>query len=160
MNRKYKYPFIPDKTMYAAVRYACKLIRETGYFNKAVENAADEYNVNEDELKKHIRARQAAGQKGVAKGRKYRWFILQEYAYNEADQEREYGHYSIIRATSRDNAKNHFTNSDFYHTMQDDYGGNYCYRYFHEIRGNEDGYDTKAAALKALAEIGDRQDVR
>ena len=37
----YKYPYIQDKNMYAAVMYACKMIRENGYFNKAVEYALE-----------------------------------------------------------------------------------------------------------------------
>lgn len=35
-----KYPYISDKRMYAAVMNACKYIRETGYFNKAIMNNA------------------------------------------------------------------------------------------------------------------------
>ena len=60
----YKYPFIPDKRMYAAVMGACKYIRETGYFNKAVQYNADKFGVDPNELEKEIRKRQSAGQKG------------------------------------------------------------------------------------------------
>jgi len=70
----YKYPFIPDKTMYAAVMGACSYIRETGYFNKAVKYYANKYGVDEDELAKHVRARQGAGQKG--KSRQYKHFVV------------------------------------------------------------------------------------
>lgn len=75
----YKYPYIADKRMYAAVMGACSYIRETGYFNKAVRYYADKYNVDEDEVAQEIRKRQSAGQKGkkpASKSRKYKYFIV------------------------------------------------------------------------------------
>lgn len=71
---KYKYPYIANKTMYSAVMFACNMIRENSWFNKAVSTAADYYGVNEEELAKHIRARQSAGQKAKSKPKKYKWF--------------------------------------------------------------------------------------
>lgn len=69
----YKYPFVP-KEYYAAVMYACYLIRKYGTFNRAIKTAADKYSVDESELEKHIRKRQGAGQKG--KTRKYKWYVV------------------------------------------------------------------------------------
>lgn len=69
----YKYPYI-SREYYAAVMFACKMIRQNGYFNKAIQKAADYYGVDEDKLAKHVRARQGAGQKGTT--RKYKWYLL------------------------------------------------------------------------------------
>ena len=75
----YKYPYISDKNMYAAVMGACSYIRETGWFNKAVAYYAKKYHVDQDELAKHIRARQGAGQKANndSNRRKYSWFAVE-----------------------------------------------------------------------------------
>lgn len=70
-----KYPFIADKKLYAAVMFACKMIREEGFFYKAVERAADYYNVDEEDVAKEVRKRQSAGQKGKPLG-KMKWFIV------------------------------------------------------------------------------------
>lgn len=69
---KSKYPWIP-KEYYAAVMYACKLIRDNGNYNKSIRIASNYYDVDEDTLSKHVRARQAAGQKG--KTRKYKYYV-------------------------------------------------------------------------------------
>ena len=53
--------------------YACKLIREHGNYNKAIRIASSHYDVDADTLSKHVRARQAAGQKG--KTRKYKYYV-------------------------------------------------------------------------------------
>ena len=71
----YKYPFIADKELYKAVMFACKMIREEGFFNKAVARAADYYNVDEEDVAREVRKRQAAGQKGKPLG-KMKWFIV------------------------------------------------------------------------------------
>ncbi len=70
-----KYPFIADKKLYAAAMFACKMIREEGFFNKAVARAADHYNVDEEDVAKEVRKRQSAGQKGKPLG-KMKWFIV------------------------------------------------------------------------------------
>ena len=74
----YKYPYIP-KPYYPATMFACKMIREDGFFNKAISAASRYYSVDPDELEKHVRARQGAGQKAksATKGRKYSWFAVQ-----------------------------------------------------------------------------------
>ena len=65
---KCRYPYIADKEMYAAVMGACSMIREMGYFHKAVSYYASRYGVDEDELAAHIRARQGVGQHGKQRG--------------------------------------------------------------------------------------------
>ena len=52
-----KYPWI-EKKYYPAVMFACKLIREDGYFNKAIKASAKYYKVDEDTLKRLVRERQ------------------------------------------------------------------------------------------------------
>ena len=47
---KYKYPYVP-KEYYSAVMFACKLIRENGYFNKAIKTAAKYLSVHGDLLR-------------------------------------------------------------------------------------------------------------
>lgn len=68
-KKQYTYPYIP-KEYYPAVMFACKIIRENGWFNKAINTAAKYYGVNREELKSHVRARQGAGQR--AKNQKRR----------------------------------------------------------------------------------------
>ena len=74
---EYRYPYIKDRDMYAAVMGACSYIRETGYFNKAVSYYARKFGVDRDELEKEIRKRQGAGQKLKNKGRKYEWVLIE-----------------------------------------------------------------------------------
>lgn len=71
-----KYPYIP-REYYAATMFACKMIRENGYFNKAIKIAANYYQVDETILKEHVRKRQGAGQKGSR--RKYQYYLLLYY---------------------------------------------------------------------------------
>lgn len=143
----YKYPYIP-KQYYAAVMFACKMIRENGYFNKAISTAANYYNVDEDELAKHVRARQGAGQKGTT--RKYKWFLLLTYDdvmqfddcgtlnswsyYTEGDW-RAHSHKRVIKATSLKNAKSQVEMS---HPSQ-------RYEYF-EVVCNSAQFDTEKEA--------------
>ena len=150
-----KYPYIPDKRMFAAVMCACHMIRESGWFNKAVSYAADKFNVDEDDLAKHIRERQAAGQrkKQTAKGRKYKWFISEKWVRSEADGEGHSLGLSVFRASSPHNAEHKFSEEDLNNTIRNDYGGNYAPVFSHHVRGNPDGYPTKAEALVALKKL-------
>ena len=101
-----KYPYIPDKTLYAAVMYACKMIRETGWFNKAVEEASDYYDVPEEDIAREIRKRQSVGQKNSSKKRKYKWYIVDEYEHFQyRDDCEEYVsnpyRFKVVRAIDR-----------------------------------------------------------
>lgn len=119
MSTEYKYPYIP-RGYYPAVMYACKLIRENGYFNQAVKRASNYYDVDEEEVARYVRERQGAGQKG--KSRKYKYYVVCGYAdykaydggddiyiydsehYTEADY-LKYAFKAVVRATSALNAK-------------------------------------------------------
>lgn len=103
---EHKYPFIP-KPYYAAVMFAAKMIRENGYFNKAIQQAAKYYGVDPSELEKHVRARQAAGQKGKKRGsyQYYRYKGKADLYYGETDS--FFGTMvfdEVIKATSENNA--------------------------------------------------------
>lgn len=113
------YPYIKDKNMYAAVMGACSYIRDTGYFHKAVSYYADKYKVDEKELEREIRKRQAAGQKG--KTRKYKYFVVKgytDYWVHDYDVDLLFSQYypekwreerkyvaRIIKAANRENAE-------------------------------------------------------
>lgn len=115
----YKYPYISDKKMYAAVMGACSYIRDKGYFNKAVSYYANKYGVDPDELAEEIRKRQGAGQKG--KTRKYKYYLVEGWTdewYNMYDYDVLFSQYEpqkwenerkrmarIIKATNRQNAE-------------------------------------------------------
>lgn len=80
-RQKINYPKIPPKYE-KAVLYACEQIRETGWFNVSVDDALDEYGLGEsdrEELERHIRARQAAGQRRASRRKgayTYRWYSV------------------------------------------------------------------------------------
>lgn len=112
----YKYPYIP-KDYYPAVMFACKLIRENGYFNQAISKAADYYRVDENILAHHVRKRQGAGQKW--KSRKYKWYVilgledfqayddvgtLNSWSYTEEDF-KSYSRKFVVKALNSRNAE-------------------------------------------------------
>ena len=111
-----KYPYIP-KEYYPAVMFACKMIRENGYFNKAIKTASDYYDVDADKVEAYVRKRQGAGQKG--KTRKYKYYVVygamdcmcdddcgtcHSWSYTDEDWKLNARRY-VVRATSLDNAK-------------------------------------------------------
>lgn len=111
-----KYPYIP-KEYYAAVMFACKMIRENGYFNKAIRTAANYYGVDEDTLEMHVRKRQGAGQKGTT--RKYKYYVVAGFDDFQANDDcgtcdswdytlnefKEKSHKHIVKSTSKENAE-------------------------------------------------------
>lgn len=164
----YKYPYIKGgKAMVAAVLGACKMIRDTGYFNKAVRYYANRYGVDEYELEKNIRARQAAGQKGKrgqSAGKTYKWYLICETSYCEADYEVSVRNPQIVRGLSRKTVLNRFSDSDWGRTVRNDTGSSYSLIYGHKVIGE---FETKADAEQALpdwfemankAQGGDRND--
>ena len=116
----YKYPYIPPE-YYPAVMFACKMIRKTGYFNKACSIAANYYNVDADEVAKHVRARQGAGQKGKT-GRKYHWYIVLRLVNSCDGSEQTVQDIQIVKATSANNASNRFSYEDY---RNSDFSGSY-----------------------------------
>ena len=77
----YTYPYIPKK-IYPAVMYACRLIREDGYFNKAIRAASEYYGIDEDVITEHVRKRIAAGKKVKYKPFRYKYFVVEDRLYN------------------------------------------------------------------------------
>lgn len=71
---EYKYPYVP-KEYYPAVMFACKIIRQNGTFNKAINSSAKYYGVDPVVLTKYVRARQGAGQRG-RKRAPYKWYAI------------------------------------------------------------------------------------
>ena len=59
---EYKYPWVP-REYFPAMMGALKMIRETGYFNKAVSYYSGKYNVDPNTLVKYIKERQGIEQK-------------------------------------------------------------------------------------------------
>lgn len=109
----YKYPYIP-KRLYPAVMFACKLIRENGWFNKAIEAAARWSGEDPNEIAKHVRARQGAGQRAKSSGRKYKWYAVEYCTCYERGLDYfdpAYASYTVEKATSADNAKKHVETS-------------------------------------------------
>lgn len=131
------YPYIANKKLYAAVMFACKMIRENGYFNKAVKIAANYYDVDENEVIAQVRARQSAGQKkaNAKTKRKYKWFtcciVTQSFGVGQQDVSEPFVRRGLdAKNISRD--EGHFY-----------YGGNYEWESF-ETAMKE--YETKKEA--------------
>ena len=117
----YRYPYIPDKTMYAAVMGACSYIRDTGYFHKAIRYYADKYNVDEDELERHVRERQGAGQRAKNREkpkRRYKWFAVEYSMGNERNGSAYFApseaQYCIARGVSAETVKRRLSQHDDY----------------------------------------------
>ena len=107
----YKYPYVP-KEYYAAVMFACKIIRDTGHFNRAINTASKYYKVDKKELEKHVRARQGAGQKGKTRG-EYHWYSVKYCVCDDRHldhYEDEYSRRKVVKALSADNAKSQISN--------------------------------------------------
>lgn len=153
----YKYPYIADKRLYAAVMGACSYIRETGYFNKAISYYADKYGVDEEQIASEIRKRQAAGRKNKesgTKGRKFRFFIVAQFVSDDVSEEWDICRKpEIVKGIDAESVKTRFSEFDHNQSRREDYGGNYANFYAHFILANEDGYATKKEAEKALFDL-------
>lgn len=144
----YKYPYIANKKMYCAVMGACKWIRESGYFNKAVKYYADRYGVDADELAKHIRERQGAGQKGKKRGA-YKYYVVLTWESCDADGEAHLIDLKTKKAMNESNAKQDWW--DF--NRVNDYGGSYAPYRFDEVLNEfatKKEADTKCMMLMGL----------
>lgn len=145
----YKYPYIADKRMYAAVMSACKYIRETGCFNMAVRYNAEKFGVDAVELEKEIRKRQSAGQTGKRSrsfGKKYRYFIVVEQVHTDASGY-VYNDPIILKGLSRESVEKRFSDLDWKRTIRADYGGSYAPVYDHIAIAD---FDTEEGAKAAL----------
>lgn len=148
---EYKYPYIP-KDYYAPVMFACKMIRQNGYFNKAISTAARYYGVDENELEKHVRARQAAGQKGTAKGRKYHYYLVCGVSETERDPMPVIHEITVEKATSAQNAHKKYNEIDDRKSRQNYTGGIDSISFWH-ITVDDTKYNTEDDAHKALASM-------
>lgn len=149
----YKYPYIPHE-YYAAVMFACKMIKEKGYKNKAISTAASYYGVDEDEVRKHVEARAAAGQRGKkspAAGKKYKYFIVGEFYGNDANGlNKNPSSIRICKGLTKDTVERRFTDADFEFDKRNDYGGSYAPYRLHSVLGE---YQTLAEAEQAAKKI-------
>lgn len=141
------YPWIP-REYYAATMTACKMIRQSGWFNKAVRYAASKFNVDEEELEKHVRARQAAGQKGKKRGKMY-YFGVVQHVFSEADYEGSTT-ISAVKGYTQDSVKQRFISADLKYDKRNDTGSVYSLCRSHLVT---EPYNTKEEALKAAAEL-------
>lgn len=148
----YHYPFVP-RDYYPAVMFACKMIRENGFYNQAISRAASYYGVDESTLEKHVRARQAAGQKGKRRG-KMKWFVCAEICGNDVAGDSP-PKYSIVRGLSRETVMRRFASKDWEFTRKSDYGGSHAPYVLHQV---SQAFDTKSQAEDALRELEEVKD--
>ena len=151
------FEYIPDKKMYAAVIGACKYIRDTGFFNKAVRYYSDKYGVNEDELKNHIMKRSKAGRK--AKGKttyKFKYYIVETCTQSEATPE-PFKEYKVLKGTKARNVEDRCNELDEKFSKRNDNGSVYSiYRYSSVIKE----FENKDDAIKYCEKMYDEQMVK
>lgn len=141
-----KYPYIP-REYYPAVMFACKMVRESGYKNKAIRTAARYYGVDEDEVRKHFEARTAAGARGKGNtGKKYKYFVVGTYYGSDAEGMDTLSRIEVVKGISKNTVENRFAESDLDFDRSNDYGGSYAPYRFHTVIGE---YETKEEAEKA-----------
>lgn len=152
---EYKYPYIP-KQYYAAVMFACKMIRETENKNRSIRTAANYYGVDEDEVRKHVDRRAAAGAKGrksTSKGRKYKWFVIGEFYGTDAGGENAHlSSIGVCKGLSAKTVVNRYSESDFIFDRRNDYGGAYAPYRLHKVLGE---YENRTEAEEAVRTIKD-----
>lgn len=133
----YTMPYIKDKSLYAATMFACKLIREKGWFNKACQKAADYYDVDVDEVKRCVRARQSAGQKRAnanSPKRKYKYFLAWGITANDMGERLTDG-CAIVRGLSLESVKRTLARRDDERSRRDYSDSVYAPCYFHFVDG-------------------------
>lgn len=109
-----KYPYIPNKKLFAAVMGACSYIRDTGYFNKACEYYADKYGLKVEDVEREVRKRQSVGRKNKYKKVTYQYYAI-EYSIGYGEEEcffQKYSNYvaEVKRATCKENAMHQVSN--------------------------------------------------
>lgn len=158
---KYKYPFIPKK-LYPAVMLASKIVRETGYKNKAIKTAANYYGVNEDDVREHLEARMAAGRKGkspVTKGRTFNYFVVGTFYGSEAQGETGLPtDVQVCKGISKDTVVGRFSEADWKHDMFYDTGSAYSpYRYHKALSQHKRKEDALCMCEKINRLLQDRR---
>ena len=145
---KYKYPYIP-KEYYAATMFACKMIRENGYFNRAIEIASRYYDVDSEELKYHVNARKNAGENKHNKGKKLKYFVVERVA--ETCEGSDFNcYYTIRRKFSKKSLQKELNLEDKKETITKDTGSYYSPSYYSYILVQ---CDDEVSAISKLAKI-------
>ena len=120
----YKYSWIP-KEYYPAVMFAAKLVRQSGWFNKACRTAANYYDVDEDKVREYLSKRSHEGQAAKAKpGKKRVYFVVEENTYTCEGSER-YTRYFTMMGYSQDAVKKRLTDSDLRYSIRNETGSYY-----------------------------------
>ena len=142
--KKYRYPYVP-RDYYPAVMFACKIIRESGCFNRAISTSASYYGVDETVLADHVRKRQGAGQSGRRRG-SYKWFVVRTQSWSEGSG---YGYpdYQVVRGLSVDSVGRRFDERNYRWTVANDYGGAYAPSWSSEVFGP---YQTEGEAEEEM----------
>lgn len=109
-TKKHKYPFIADKTMYAALMGALSMVKSTkAEPERAAAFYAQKYKVDEKELRKHLLDRIDAEQgfhDNMKNGKRYYWFIVQRIREESSPfRQRVIGDFRLIRALTARNAQ-------------------------------------------------------
>lgn len=130
----YKYPYIP-KEYYAATMFACKMIRDNGHLNRAIKTAANYYNVDDDELRKHVTKRTNAGKKAKKKtGYKMQTYEVTIATACDANPEPSY-RVERVKGKSEITVRKRFEEECRNFTMANDTGSSWSpYSYIHDIR--------------------------
>ena len=153
-----KSDWIP-REYYAAVRFAAKMVRETGWFNKAVRTAANYYDVDEEMLGKYLNTWTHSSPKlqQRPKGFKMKWFIVETKIACDANPEWN-SSYSIAYGKTAETVADRYREMDFRFDRQNDYGGSYAPYRVSEVIGEYSKKDEAVTALQALKEKRARSD--
>lgn len=130
----YKYPYIP-KEYYAATIFACKMLRENGYFNKAIKIASGYYHVDKEELEKHVRARTNAGKKAKAEaGYKMKNYEVTIACECDANTEPSFT-IERVKGKNLETVRKRFRKSCLEFSRSNDTGSSYSpYKYIYDIK--------------------------
>lgn len=121
------------KELWLAVNFAAKMVRENGYFNKAVNTAANYYKVNPNDVERELRKRQAKGQKGSKRGT-YKWWVVELLCATDADPEWFIEDIKVVKALNEKNARSNTWDTERM-SMLADYGGSYAPFYVAKANG-------------------------
>lgn len=145
----YKYSWIP-KEYYPAVMFAAKLVRQSGWFNKACRTAANYYGVDEDKVREYLSKRSHEGQAAKPKPAKKRaYFVIEESTYTCEGSE-HYTRYFTTMGYSESAVNRRLTDSDIKFSIRNETGSYYSKDRFSSIVGE---FATQAEAEKEAARL-------
>ena len=139
-------PYIP-REYYPAVRFACKMLRETGWYNKSISKAASYYDIDEDELKEWVNKWTHA--KPRASGYKMKWFLVQMEISCEANSYCGDVRLEIVKGKSKDTVENRLADIEWKFDRRNDTGSSYSRTMLSGVIGE---YDTEEDAKTAMIE--------